>query len=397
MWSLIIVLITFAVVLAVSRKLELGYSLLLGAVLLGILFRMGWSSFGRSLYAVLADERTGNLFAVIFLILILSEALKSCGQFERLADASINILHDARLTVVFLPALIGMLPMPGGAYFSAPMVGTVLKNSRFSPEKKVFINYWFRHVWEYILPLYPGIIALISFTGLDFREVVKVNVMLTLSAIIGGMFIAFGRGGMPVRKSEYRGFNSLGKFLREISPVALILILVLFLKTGIAGALGLGIAIVFLMNHFTLHSILNTVKRAISLKMFVMVVGIVVFKGILSDCGAVGEIASFMERNNIGAVPVISGISFLSGFVTGITIAFVGISLPIVLTIIEEPTPLNMMFVFACGFGGVLLSPVHLCLILTNQYFGANLSGVYRYLIPATLLMMAVGFAGYFI
>jgi hypothetical protein len=75
----------------------------------------------------------------------------------------------------------------------------------------------------------------------------------------------------------------------------------------------------------------------------------------------------------------------------------VGISLPIVLTIIEEPTPWNMMFVFACGFGGVLLSPVHLCLVLTNQYFKANLSAVYRYLIPPTLFMMAVGFAGYLV
>ncbi len=72
-----------------------------------------------------------------------------------------------------------------------------------------------------------------------------------------------------------------------------------------------------------------------------MIIGIVVFKGILSDCGAVVEIASFMERNGIGAVPVIFGVSFLSGLVTGITIGFVGISLPIVLTIIE-PTPWNM-------------------------------------------------------
>ena len=396
MWSVAFVILTFVVVLVASRKLELGYALLLGAVLLAFLFRMGWSLFGHSVQAALVDEKTLNLLSVIFLVLILSQALKSCGQLERLVDASKEILHDIRLTVFFLPALIGMLPMPGGAYFSAPMVDAVLKDTRLSPEKKVFANYWFRHVWEYILPLYPGIVALVSLTGLDFGKVAAVNLLLVLSVIIGGIFIVFGRGGFPVEKKRYRGdFRAFGKFAREISPVALILILVIFLKAPIAASLGLGIAVVFLMNHFTWRSLLGTFKKAFSWKMFMMVIGIVVFKGILSDCGAVVEIASFMERNGIGAVPVIFGVSFLSGLITGITIGFVGISLPIVLTIIEEPTPWNMMFVFACGFGGVLLSPVHLCLVLTNQYFKANLSVVYRYLIPPTLFMMAVGFAGY--
>ena len=222
--------------------------------------------------------------------------------------------------------------------------------------------------------------------------------MLVFSAIAGGIFVVFGRGGFPVEKKKYRGDSrAFGKFAREISPVALILILVIFLKAPITASLGLGIAAVFLMNRFTWRSLLDTFKKALSWKMFMMIIGIVVFKGILSDCGAVVEIASFMERNRIGAVPVIFSVSFLSGLVTGITIGFVGISLPIVLTIIEEPTPWNMMFVFACGFGGVLLSPVHLCLVLTNQYFKANLSVVYRYLIPPTLFMMAVGFAGYLV
>jgi len=67
------------------------------------------------------------------------------------------------------------------------------------------------------------------------------------------------------------------------------------------------------------------------------------------------------------------------------------------MTILEEATPWNMMFVFASGFAGVLLSPVHLCLLLSNQYFGARLSGVYIYLIPATLAIIAAGFTGYMV
>ena len=298
--------------------------------------------------------------------------------------------------VFFMPALIGMLPMPGGAYFSAPMVGQALKNTDLSPEKKVFANYWFRHIWEYVSPLYPGIVAMVTLTGLAFGEVVGVNILLTLSVCLAGALIVFTHGGF--KKRAYRGnIASLWKFLREISPVAVVLILAIFFKVHIAASLGLGIVIVFLMNRFNIHSIRNTFKKALSFQMFMMVMGIMIFKGILSSCGVVEDIALFMEERNVGALPVIFAISFLSGLVTGITIGFIGISLPIILTIIEEPTRWNMMFVFACGFGGVLLSPVHLCLILTTQYFKANLARVYRYLIPATLFMMAIGLIGYLV
>ena len=393
MWPLIFVILTFVLILIASKKLELGYSLLLGAILIGFLSGMGWCSFWCSFYNAIVDKKTGTLLGVIFLVLIFSRALKLSGGLNRLVDASGELFSDLRLMVFFMPALIGMLPMPGGAYFSAPMVGQALKNTDLSPEKKAFANYWFRHIWEYILPLYPGIIAMVALTGLDFGEVARVNILLTISVCLVGIFIVFSRGGF--KKKAYSGsIASLRKFLREISPIAVVMILAVLLKINIALSLGLGIVIVFLMNRLGIHSIRTIFKEALSFKMFMMVMGIVIFKEILSDCGIVQGIAAFMEQRNIAPLPVAFGISFLSGFVTGITIGFVGISLPIILTIIEEPTRWNMMFVFACGFGGVLLSPVHLCLILTTQYFKANLAGVYRYIIPATLFMMGVGFLG---
>jgi hypothetical protein len=37
---------------------------------------------------------------------------------------------------------------------------------------------------------------------------------------------------------------------------------------------------------------------------------------------------------------------------------------------------------------GVLASPVHLCLILTKQYFGAEWSGIYKYLAPSVAFVL---------
>ncbi|HYQ47636.1 MAG TPA: DUF401 family protein, partial [Thermodesulfovibrionales bacterium] len=53
-------------------------------------------------------------------------------------------------------------------------------------------------------------------------------------------------------------------------------------------------------------------------------------------------------------------------------------------------------FAFAAGFLGVLLSPVHLCLIFTREYFAADLPGIYRKMIPAGFMIFAVALAQYF-
>jgi hypothetical protein len=54
-----------------------------------------------------------------------------------------------------------------------------------------------------------------------------------------------------------------------------------------------------------------------------------------------------------------------------------------------------MILAFASGSVGQLVSPLHLCLILTNEYFKAPLSAVYRHLwLPGAFLM--AGAIGYF-
>ena len=127
--SLVFVLVIFGVILVLATKIQLGSALLIGTVLVGIFFRMSPAVFVHSIFRALVDPRTLNLLASIFLILILNETLKTSGQMEVLVQSSIKLLHDVRLTTFFLPTLVGMLPLPGGAYFSAPMVDSILKKT----------------------------------------------------------------------------------------------------------------------------------------------------------------------------------------------------------------------------------------------------------------------------
>jgi hypothetical protein len=46
------------------------------------------------------------------------------------------------------------------------------------------------------------------------------------------------------------------------------------------------------------------------------------------------------------------------------------------------------MLALASGFAGVLLSPVHLCLLLSNAYFKTSLLPVYKHMkVPVAVLI----------
>lgn len=78
------------------------------------------------------------------------------------------------------------------------------------------------------------------------------------------------------------------------------------------------------------------------------------------------------------------------------TIAFVGTTFPILISL---PRVLNetryrlpcIMLALVSGFVGVLLSPLHLCLLLSNEYFQTPLPPDYRFpWTPGALLLVAV-------
>ena len=59
---------------------------------------------------------------------------------QRLLEHFQGLLRNAGLNLVVFPALIGLLPMPGGAIFSAPMVKNIGQRHALSGDRLSFIN-----------------------------------------------------------------------------------------------------------------------------------------------------------------------------------------------------------------------------------------------------------------
>jgi len=124
---------------------------------------------------------------MIFQVMWLSSQMDRSGVMKELVVA-IRERVSHRMSMAVLPAVIGLLPMPGGAIFSAPLVDSCDSEKNISPDLKTQINFWFRHVWEYWWPLYPGILLTVEICRVSLWQIMLIQFPITLFTIAVGYF-----------------------------------------------------------------------------------------------------------------------------------------------------------------------------------------------------------------
>jgi len=401
---LIKVLIIFAFILTLNKfRCNLGAAILLGTFFLALWFGLGIKQTGRLMVLSLLSSQTLTLLAVVSLILVLSMVMEECGQMRRIVNSFSAVLRNPRLSLAAMPALIGLLPMPGGAIFSAPMVDAVAGDSELKPSQRSAINHWFRHIWEYWWPLYPGVILAVSLTGIELSRFIAAQLPLTFAAVLGGYLFIF----LPLRKIDLAGtvFPPGRKwkiFFLEVLPIILvILIVILFglaawalksftgrqlnLPKNISIILGLLVSLTWVMisNRAGGRAIRKIALNKTVYSLLFLIIGIMAFKGILLSSGAIAGIKENLTELNIPLTVIVALLPLVSGMVTGVTIGFVGPSFPVIVELVRANgagADILPYAVLAYGFGfmGVMLSPVHLCFILTKDFFQTDMGKIYR-------------------
>ncbi|MDY7010647.1 MAG: DUF401 family protein, partial [Planctomycetota bacterium] len=188
--ALLYTLGVFALILVLARlKAPLSAAIAVGAVVIGALFGMGAGNIAGEVLAGAVRPGTIALAVIIAVLIGLSEIMRASGQLERIVSLAKAFLRRPAVAMAALPALIGLLPMPGGALFSAPMVGSAAGDTKVSGARLSAINYYFRHIWECWWPLYPGMILAVSVTKLDFLSFIRFQFPLSIIMVACGLLI----------------------------------------------------------------------------------------------------------------------------------------------------------------------------------------------------------------
>ncbi len=396
MLDLIKILSVFALIVVLLKfKWNLGAVMLLGAAALGLLMGLTPVRVLDMAFRSCIEKSSVSLIVALALIMVLENVLRKTETLKKLVESLKGLVGDHRVVMALMPAIIGILPSAGGAFFSAPLVDESAKGGSVCAERKSFINYWFRHIWEYISPLYPGFILMAAIAKVPMGRMFMYQVAFPLSVLATGALYAFRDVQLvPASPSRRSARQDLVLLLVSFSPILTAMLLVMVLGMDIAVAMVIVVAGLFVYFRYSPAKIWSTLKESLSFKTLLLVLGVQVFKGVMEGSGAVTHLPEFFRAAGVPVAAILFVLPFLVGLITGITLAYVGVTFPMLLPLIGGANPnLGMLaFAFASGFAGVMFSPVHLCLVLTKDYFKSELGPIYRIMLVPEALVVVVAF-----
>ena len=387
-----LIVVFVLIVVALRRKISVGVTLFGAGLAMGLLYWLPVAELLNGYWELIKSAKFISLTSVIVLITILGALLKELQFLDNLSQACRYLHGGNRTAAAVLPGFVGLMPMPGGALLSAPLVENVLGDGPYSGELKTTINYWFRHVFEFFWPIYPGLILTEAITGLPIYKVSLLQFPLSVAMVVIGV-VFFLRQVHPAPKNSSDVFRAIKGIISTIWPILIAIGFYTILKIELSLSVLLALVILILVGRPTRAALVKSVKTGLSFKLVFMVFGILSFQTVLELTGAIDSITKLATVYHLPEELIIFLVCFSAGILTGMVAAYVGLGYTLLAGFLYQPVivPSHIFLAYFSGYLGMFLSPTHLCLILSNEYFKADLWKVFRMLAVPVAILTASG------
>jgi len=378
-FSLAIVLL-----LVVSRR-NLALGMGIATVVLAI-FTHSFGSFGTALWETISDPSVLLLALVVGVIPLIGGVMEASGQMDRLVA---NLRIGIRPFLALGPGLLGMLPMPGGALLSAPLIE---RGASHAPaDIKAAANVWFRHVLLLIYPLGPALIA--------SAKIAELEVYSAIPYLIPAFLLTLGLGYVFLLRRVSGKLTQMGVFSLIGLMVPLLIILVapildLVLKRAttlpyteigtVAGVL-LSLSIGIIIGKIRLPQFGRIALKARPWKYMLIIVAMFAFLNVFTTSGVPERIGAM----SLPPVVLCVVIGALLGLITGRIQAPMSIVVPIYVTTYGAMSAPAFAVTYFAIFLGYILTPIHPCISVSLEYFKTSLGDfISRLAIPTVTALL---------
>ncbi|MEM0340960.1 MAG: DUF401 family protein [Acidilobaceae archaeon] len=336
---------------------------------------------------VLTNFYTFETLAGVGAVAWLVSLYRNTGLATTLGEELSKALKNPKIAAIGTPALLGLLPVPGGALMSAPIIDEIGRRLGWDSEKKLFINVWFRHALVIAYPLNSVMIVAASIAGVSLWAIAALSLIASISMILIGLMV-IGRDEGEALSGAFDK-NSLARGL--VPMLATIIIAILGEIAGLSSRLSVLIAVLSSVPLFLVFSQIPYEKLLAPFRdhtvwdILVVTFSALVLREVfsLSDYSSINSLDFELRPLLVVALPT------LFGFFSGAISIGVSISLPMISSFYPI-TVKEVTLIYIAAFIGYMISPLHLCLIYTLQYYNISLLRSYRLLVPTSIALLAI-------
>ena len=387
-------IISFSLIIfLVANKKNFGVAMILGALILGILSNP--DRLAQTFYETIADWEVDTLIVIVMLIKILATVLEETGQIPLVVENLKRIIPERGMLAI-IPFIFGLLPVPGGALLSAPMVDAEGRRLGVSNEGKTFLNLWFRHIGFLVFPLATALIVMSQISEVNINRLIVIQTPIFIVSLILGLLyvIKLSRKveSADVGKKEGVFAETMENFMPLFVTIALTLILSIFISLNISFLIALPSGIVLSLLIYRGRGRSKMLRKGFSPSIGLAVFSIMLYKNIANASGVAEIVAKYLQHTSMPALVIIPLLSFVIGVLTAHNMAAIALAYPMLSPIIGNDVHL-ISLLYVSSFMGYLISPLHLCVVVSYDYFKPRFIELYKLMLPPAVLMVVIAVA----
>lgn len=402
----IITALAFLVVL-LYKRVNLGIVLNAAALLLAFL-ALDWHSIPTVIYQTTTDLTTVSIVLATFVIMLLSQLYKETGLVKKLSENISDIVNNPKASLSLLPAIIGLLPVAGGALTSAPLVDLEAEKLKIKPERKAYINLWFRHTVFPVYPLSQPLIVTAALTGIAMPLIILRQIPVVVVMVVSGYIIAFwktAKAGSPREGSRSNDSCSLTRdFLVSFSPILTAIAVNLFLNLVWLGsskqgldvlfATSVGLVVLIYISRLNFGVFAKPLRSWTIYGITFAAYGAFLLRNTMVAAGISGMFQALVANGSLDVVLLLIFVPAILGVLTGSPLGGVSIAISILAGILTF-SPKVAALIYISAYLGYTVAPTHLCFAFTADYFECSMGKIYRYVVPSFIAAFAAALLVY--
>lgn len=381
------------------KRVNLGVALNATAVMLALL-AVDWLSIPNIAYETVNPLKTDGLLAIsaivaTFMITWFSHLFKDTGVCSRLSESLSRLVKNPKAVLSIFPAIIGLLPVPGGALMSAPIVDSEGEKLKLNADKKAYVNLWFRHTIFPVYPLGPTLIITLALTGMPMPAIILLQIPTVIIMVVVGYFVSFWNVPSLKRDEHEEKVGSTSEFKNlfvAFSPILATIVVAVFVSLfkyelsqkglDVLIATFVGLMVLAAISRLSLKTLLQPLKEFGIYGVALAVYGALLLRNVMKAAGISEVFQPLVLNGNIDLIVLLTVIPAALAFLTGSPAGAVAISTSILTGILTfSPKPVALLYMSA--YLGYVIAPTHLCFTFTAEYFKSSLGKVYKYMIPS--------------
>ncbi len=363
-----------------KRKIPIAYSILISALTMMLAAGLGPDVMGSIFKSTMLEPKRIGQYLIVLEIGALGSLLKKYGFIDIIIDKLNKIVADKRLQLMFIPALIGLLVVPGGAIISAPFIDKIGDELNVEKPRRVAINLIYRHISAYIMP-YSSSLLLVALLlpQVNVYNVIGFNIIFIIIYVTIGYFIYIK--DLKNEKLQIRKDSAIKNFLQLIlytSPIYFAIILNILFKTPFYIGILANVLILYFLK--PKKTILKDFIEGININVFLTIFGAYLIQATISNFSEFNRTLESLLSNPDTLIPVMIGISAFFGLATGFQPAALGVIIPVIggMSLSMGRMTILAHIIFTWSFLGYFFSPLHLCQLFTLEYMGVDNASLYK-------------------